>query len=564
MKDLLWILPVIFLAIILRIVELDKKKSNFIVTADTNVSQTKGLSKYVTQEEIYNFAVEHWAISNEADHKDENETQKALRHLLETRQTDKVLEFLKDNNLSADTKLQANTTPLMYSAFYNDENTTKELIKLGANIRAKDNYKLSPMAYAIENNATKVVKILFDNGVKFDEVEVVQWGPIDAPLYTYWDRIILDDNGNTEYILKDEKREFVGGSAVYLFDVLINSDLYEIAEMVLESGYKPYLFFGEPKYGMYRYTNSLEDMFAGTSIEKIYNRSNLNRSIFSKFDERRVSYKPMLNLLLKYVEFVPNEETLKFFKEEYENCHRNYQNLIHDKISYLYKIVDGKDKILQDYLVYKYAKEKGLKAKKLENELDRKNQYANPYDYILRKLKENNTIVKLELKPNPYIIEQYDEEINLYGKYCGDDSLDYKVDFENFNKEDFIKFYQNFRIIKSDENLTFKDISQYLEYKNETETFGYTKWFQNIDKYVRDNRDNLIPNTRLFLKDKNMTYFEYTEKYKKGEIVLDENSFIDKRLKSAKTEDEKQFFGISNIDREEVLKLENEFYERKF
>ncbi|MBP5779566.1 MAG: ankyrin repeat domain-containing protein, partial [Campylobacter sp.] len=297
MKDLLWILPVIFLAIILRIVELDKKKSNFIVTADTNVSQTKGLSKYVTQEEIYNFAVEHWAISNEADHKYENETQKALRHLLEVRQTDKVLKFLKDNNLSADTKLQANTTPLMYSAFYNDENTTKELIKLGANIRAKDNYKLSPMAYAIENNATKVVKILFDNGVKFDEVEVVQWGPIDAPLYTYWDRIILDDNGNTEYILKDEKREFVGGSAVYLFDVLINSDLYEIAEMVLESGYKPYLFFGEPKYGMYRYGNSLEEIYAEIGV-KDYNRNNFFRSIFSKFHEQRISYKPMLNLLL--------------------------------------------------------------------------------------------------------------------------------------------------------------------------------------------------------------------------------------------------------------------------
>ena len=116
--------------------------------------------------------------------------------MLEARQTNEVLNFLKDNNLSVDTKLQANTTPLMYSAFYDDENTTKELIKLGANIRAKDNYKLSPMAYAIENNATKVVKILFDNGVKFDESLSIQ---------TYYDFFIekVIENGKNQTIVAD-------------------------------------------------------------------------------------------------------------------------------------------------------------------------------------------------------------------------------------------------------------------------------------------------------------------------------------------------------------------------
>jgi len=46
---------------------------------------------------------------------------------------------------------------------------------MGANARAKDNYKLSPLAYAIENNSTKTAKLLFDSGVKFDEVKAVQW-----------------------------------------------------------------------------------------------------------------------------------------------------------------------------------------------------------------------------------------------------------------------------------------------------------------------------------------------------------------------------------------------------
>ena len=46
---------------------------------------------------------------------------------------------------------------------------------MGANAHAQDNYKLSPLAYAIENNSTKTVKLLLDSGVKFEEVKAVQW-----------------------------------------------------------------------------------------------------------------------------------------------------------------------------------------------------------------------------------------------------------------------------------------------------------------------------------------------------------------------------------------------------
>lgn len=275
----------------------------------------------------------------------------------------------------------------------------------------------------------------------------------------------------------------------------------------------------------------------------------------------------MLNLLLKYVEFVPNEETLKFFKEEYDSCYATYKNQINRKIHYLADISYGSDRILEDYLIYKYAKENKLTYSKLGTKLRKEKIPIHPKQYLHEKLEKDGIIAIQELKPNPYIIEQYDEEINLYGKYCGDDSLDYKVDFENWDSKEFNKIYRGLlhktRISEVDENLTFKDLLQYLDYENKKEEFYYTKWFENIDKYVRI-PSGIVPNTRLFLKDKNMTYFDYTEKYKKGEVILDENSFIDKRLKSAKTEDEKQFFGISNIDREEVLKLENEFYERKF
>ena len=40
----------------------NKKIKTFSVTADTNVSQVKGLSKYVTQEEVDGFAFRYWDI----------------------------------------------------------------------------------------------------------------------------------------------------------------------------------------------------------------------------------------------------------------------------------------------------------------------------------------------------------------------------------------------------------------------------------------------------------------------------------------------------------------------
>ena len=82
---------------------------------------------------------------------------------------------MQDNNISIDSPLIDGVTPLMYASFYDDEVTAKRLIDMGANAHAQDNYKLSPLAYAIENNSTKTAKLLLDSGVKFDEVKAVQW-----------------------------------------------------------------------------------------------------------------------------------------------------------------------------------------------------------------------------------------------------------------------------------------------------------------------------------------------------------------------------------------------------
>ena len=67
---------------------------------------------------------------------------------------------MKRNGLSANVKMKANTTPLMYASFYDDEATAKRLMEMGADAHARDNYKLLPLAFAIENYYSKTALLI--------------------------------------------------------------------------------------------------------------------------------------------------------------------------------------------------------------------------------------------------------------------------------------------------------------------------------------------------------------------------------------------------------------------
>ncbi|PSM51210.1 ankyrin repeat domain-containing protein, partial [Campylobacter blaseri] len=184
------------------------------------------------------FSFRYWDIDDEREYRDENKTLTTLRHYLKQKDTNKVLNFLKEHNLSVDTKFLHRLTPLMYSSFYNDLNTSKELIKLGANIRAKDSYKLSPLAYAVENNSTLTAKLLLDSGVKFDELIKIQ-SYLKPPYYNLIEKIIVDGDDiaiiykgkwNTDEHSKDETEPF---------GYLVSRNYIELAKIVLESGYIP-------------------------------------------------------------------------------------------------------------------------------------------------------------------------------------------------------------------------------------------------------------------------------------------------------------------------------------
>lgn len=199
--------------------------------------------------------------------------------------------------------MKANTTPLMYASFYDDETTAKRLMEMGADAHAKDNYKLSPLAYAIENNSTKTVKLLLDSGVRLEEVKAVQFYLTHA-VYALIDSIVIDkDDVHINYGFMDIDSK----DAVEPFHYVISNNLLEISKMFFELGYKP-----ECKFNAQRYEE------------------------FDCFDRLSIipNYEPMLNLLLD--NNVSGQPTSEELKEAYKKCHDTY-------IWYKIRWIDGEN-----------------------------------------------------------------------------------------------------------------------------------------------------------------------------------------------------------------------------
>jgi len=264
------------------------RPTHFTVTPDTKIDPNSELAKYVTQEEIDDFGFRYWDID---EYEENNATLNALRNLLRLKDTDKILNFMTRNGLSADVKMKANTTPLMYASFYDDETTAKRLMEMGADAHAKDNYKLSPLAYAIENNSTKTVKLLLDSGVRLEGAGRIQLY-LDYALYDFIDSIVIDKDDihiNFDFPDTDSK----GASDPFAY--VIANNLLEISKMFFELGYKPECTFKAQR-------NEEFDCFG--ILAHIPN------------------YEPMLNLLLD--NNVSGQPTKEELKEAYKKCHDTY------------------------------------------------------------------------------------------------------------------------------------------------------------------------------------------------------------------------------------------------
>ena len=292
------------------------QNSHFTVTADTVIKPGSEISKYVTQEEVDSFALRYWDIDEDAkysnDNIDENITQKTLRSYLKAKDTNSLLNFIKDNNLSVDTRMMYNLTPLMYASFYDDEKTMEELLNLGANPNLKDSYNLSPLAYAIENNSTKTFKLLLDNGAIFDEDMIVQ-NHLNGPSYIWIKKIIIDgDDIKVEYRSEYGTKQGKGSDPASAITYMVDLRLVEILQTLFDSGYK---------------IKSPIDKNCAKSFRDKF------RCSYYYYLTTAPDYKKPLKILLDNNISMPADN--EFLKSEYDECYESYK--WHKKIKKQYK-----------------------------------------------------------------------------------------------------------------------------------------------------------------------------------------------------------------------------------
>ena len=354
--------------------------TRFVVTADTKIIPGSELSKYVTQEEIDDFAFRYWDIDKQI--KDDAFAEN-FRKLLKSKQTDQILKFMQDNNISIDSPLIDGVTPLMYASFYDDEVTAKRLIDMGANAHAKDNYKLSPLAYAIENNSTKTAKLLLDGGVKFDEVKAVQYY-IDPPFYNNIEKLIIDED-DVKIIFEDNYQvNKESKDADEPMGYIVSHSYVEMAELALASGYKP-KFRNRP--------SSFPGLRDGSSPFKY--------SYYAVLDTIP-NYEPMLKLLLKYD--VVGQPTKEELKKAYEECYKKRKGWIDYKENYIYKMNKGID-------------EEG-EAKLRKNK---------KYEHLCTECLYHEGLLQYKPKPiDPKRIKRFDNQINFHSHFCPDENATFK------------------------------------------------------------------------------------------------------------------------------------------
>ena len=354
--------------------------TRFVVTADTKIIPGSELSKYVTQEEIDDFAFRYWDIDKQI--KDDAFAEN-FRKLLKSKQTDQILKFMQDNNISVDSPLIDGVTPLMYASFYDDEVTAKRLIDMGANAHAKDNYKLSPLAYAIENNSTKTAKLLLDSGVKFDEVNAVQWYR-KTPFYYNIEKLIIDGD-DVKIVFRDNyqvNKESKDANNPMRYIVWHN--YVEMADIVLASGYKPKL-----------------DDHHNTFFHGLRDDSEFMRSLYISLDSHP-NYEPMLELLLKYD--IVGQPTKEELKKAYEECYDNVKYYAKEKENYIYKMNKGID-------------EEG-EAKLRKNK---------KYEHLCTECLYHEGLLQYKPKPiDPKRIKRFDNQINFHSHFCPDENATFK------------------------------------------------------------------------------------------------------------------------------------------
>ena len=393
--------------------------SSYTVNQDTKIDPNSELAKYVTQEEIDDFG---FKCANIVCDEEKNATLVPLRAALDRKDTDFVVKFIKDNNLSVDVGMRDKRTLLMYSSFRNDVNTSKALINLGADIRAKDRFGLSPMAYAIMLNSVDTAKILLEKGVKFEEVEYVAYFILNSNSYGWMSSLIIDGNDITiNYTIDPDHPgrypdtdinnpacvETCDGDKVEPFKYVVSKNLPQMAELMLSKGYKP------------------KEFKMGSGLQGIKDEEKnrpLQLSGWAILDDYE-DYEPMLDVFIKYD--LPNAPTKDQLKEAYGVCYDKLKSFTKEKEKYIYEMNKGRDEEGEERL--------------------RKNE---KYDHLCTECLYHEGLLQYKPKPiDPKMVETFDKDINFYEQHC------------------------------PDENATFKDAKAFIVWANEEKRQYEIRWF---------------------------------------------------------------------------------------
>ena len=157
--------------------------------------------------------------------------------LLRSKDTARILAFMREQRITAGDPLHFGITAIMYSSFYNDANTTEELIYHGADINRTDDFSHSALSYAIENNSTAAAEVLLKHGASFSSVKYVRpWLATPGCCDAYLVADTSDAQVRTYYgTPKSEGTSAVSNPLYYA----VAGGFLQMTELMLSNGVRP-------------------------------------------------------------------------------------------------------------------------------------------------------------------------------------------------------------------------------------------------------------------------------------------------------------------------------------
>ena len=245
-----------------------------------------------------------------------DERMEYFRKLLRSKDTARILAFMREQRITAGDPLHFGITAIMYSSFYNDANTTEELIYHGADINRTDDFSHSALSYAIENNSTAAVEVLLKHGASFSSVKYVRpW--LTYPRYGDSYLVVTSDAQVKTYSItpKSEGTSAVSDPLYYA----VAGGFLQMTELMLSSGVRPEI------------TAWTDDNCIAFTLKHRKDKRQPNCSIYQMLPQRYDA--SMLNLLLKYdLVGLPDDERIQ---KQYDDCRNDLYLLKEHKKRYL-------------------------------------------------------------------------------------------------------------------------------------------------------------------------------------------------------------------------------------